>query len=182
MTDEPKQDEPIAEGELIEPAPEPDPLTPEEQYAELNDRFLRLAADYQNYKKRIQKDMQQTRDFANESMMKNLLTVLDDMERAMANAAEGGHEDDPFYQGMKLVHDNLFATLQQYGLSEIEAAGQPFDPEQHAALMQQPTDEVEPMMVLNVLQRGFALKGRTIRPAQVVVSKEPDQEPDDADV
>ena len=126
--------------------------------------------------------MQQSRDFANESMMKSLLTVLDDMERAMAQAADADHEADPFYQGMKLVHDNLFTTLQTYGLSEIEAAGQPFDPQQHAALMQQPTADVEPMTVLEVLQRGFALKGRTIRPAQVIVSKAPGGEGDDADV
>ena len=99
----------------------------------------------------------------------------------MAQAADADHEADPFYQGMKLVHDNLMATLKTYGLSEIQAAGQPFDPQQHAALMQQPTDDVEPMTVLEVLQRGFALKGRTIRPAQVIVSKAP-EEGGDADV
>ncbi|MBT3279074.1 MAG: nucleotide exchange factor GrpE [Phycisphaerales bacterium] len=189
MTDEPKNPDPeltddaIVEApieELTEPA---EPQTPEEQYAELNDRFLRLAADYQNYKKRIQKDIQHARDFANEALMKNLLTVLDDMERAMAQAASENHDEDPFYQGMKLVHDNLLATLGQHGLTEIEAAGQPFDPQLHAALMQQPTSDVDPMIVLDVLQRGFTLKGRAIRPAQVIVSKEPDaEEATDADV
>lgn len=159
------------EGEILEEAQAEQTL--EQERDDLLARLQRLAADYQNYQKRMQKELSTAREFANESLIKDLLAVLDDMERAM-DAANGGDENDPFYVGMKMVHDNLLTILARYGLEKIVAVGEHFDPEKHAAMMQQPSDETEPMTVLQELQKGYTLKGRTIRPAGVIVSKAPE--------
>ncbi len=170
----PQDDQAPLEVELIdeEAAVEPDaPVTIEQERDDLLSRLQRLAADYQNYQKRVQKDIAHAREFANESLMKSLLAVLDNMERALASAKENCSPEDPFFTGMQLVHDNMLDVLGQNGLTPIEADGKEFDPEKHQALMQQESDEVEPMTVLQELQRGYELKGRTLRPASVIVAK-----------
>jgi molecular chaperone GrpE len=148
--------------------------------ADRDDLFARLqrtAADYANYQKRVQREMVETRDFANTKLITQLLSVLDDMERAMA-AAEESKPDDPLLVGMQIVHDKALEVLGGFGLEIIEAHGQPFDPESHSAMLQQPSDDHPPHTILQVLQRGYKLKGRTIRPTAVVVSTDP--EPADA--
>lgn len=139
-------------------------------------RLQRLAADYQNYQKRIQKEREQERHFAAEGLLKSLLPVLDDMERGLVAAKENHAADDPLLTGMQLVHDKLLRTLEQFGLSEIPAVGMPFDPARHSAMMQEPSEKVSPLTVLRVLQRGYELKGRTLRPAAVVVAQPPAEE------
>jgi len=151
--------------------PTEQPKTIEQERDDLLARLQRLGADYQNYQKRVQKDISNARDFANESLLRDLLSVLDDMERALSAAKENHTSDDPLLVGMHMVHDNMLAVLQRYGLSPIESVGLPFDPEKHAAMMQQPTDEVPPMTVLQEVQKGYSLKGRTIRPTAVIVAK-----------
>lgn len=136
-------------------------------------RLQRLGADYQNYQKRVRRDIEQARQFANEELIKSLLSILDDMERALQAARENHEEDDPLLKGMEMVHDKAVTTLAGFGLETIEPEGQPFDPERHSAMMQQPSAEHPPHTVLQVLQKGYALKGRTLRPAAVVVSTEP---------
>ena len=142
-------------------------------------RLQRVSADYANYQKRVHRDIEQAREFANESLIKAMLPVLDDMERAMTAAAE--HPDDmaSLTKGMQLVHDKALSTLETFGLTPIEAQGKPFDPAHHAALMQQPTSEVPPQTVLKEVQKGYQLKGRTVRPAHVIVSKEPEEKSDE---
>ena len=162
----------------VEPV-EAEPLTPEQERDDLLSRLQRLAADYQNYQKRVQKDVAHAREFANESLMKSLLAVLDNMEHALASAKENHGDDDPFLTGMQLVHENMLDVLGQNGLAPIEADGKEFDPEKHQALMQQESDEVAPMTVLQELQRGYELKGRTLRPASVIVAKAPEADADD---
>ena len=152
------------------------PVTPEQERDELLGRLQRLAADYQNYQKRSQKEVAQAREFANESLIKQLLPVLDDMERAMQAAQKNAKEDDPLLVGMKLVHDNMLSVLGKFGVEQIEAANQQFNPEMHSAMMQQETTEVEPMTVLQEVQKGYQLKGRTIRPAAVIVAKAPSED------
>jgi molecular chaperone GrpE len=98
------------------------------------------------------------------------------MERALEAARANRDPEDALLTGMQLVHDSMLEKLGQFGLSRIESAGETFNPELHAALMQQPTDEHPPMTVLQEVQKGYQLKGRTLRPAQVVVSKEPDED------
>ena len=148
----------------------------QEEKPDLLDRLKRLGADYQNYQKRAQRDMAQAREFANEELIKSLLSVLDDMERALAAARENHADDDPLLMGMQLVHDKTLETLGKFGLAAIEAAGKPFDPDRHLAVLQQPSDLLPPQTVLDELQKGYTLKGRTLRPASVVVSKAPDED------
>jgi len=145
--------------------------------AERDDLFARLqrtAADYSNYQKRVQREMAEARNFANTGLITQLLSVLDDMERALEAAADNHGQDDPLFKGMQLVHDKALEVLGGFGLEIIEALAQPFDPEAHSAMLQQPTDEHPPQTVVQELQRGYKLKGRTIRPAAVVVSTEPE--------
>lgn len=141
---------------------------------DLRARLQRLAADYQNYKKRAAKEKTLAREFANEDLLKELLPVIDDMERALAAARENHGDDDPFLAGMQLVHDKTLEVLRRFGLTTIDAVGKPFDPDRHSALMQEPSETVEPMTVLREVQTGYDLKGRTLRPTGVVVSKAPE--------
>ena len=148
------------------------PLTVEQMLDEEKEKNLRMLADYQNYQKRATKEVVSAREYANESMMKELLGVLDDMERGLEAAAENHDADDPLLTGMQLVHDKLLDSLKKFGLELIPAEGLPFDPEKHSAMMQEESDEVPPMTVIRQLQKGYELKGRTLRPSAVIVSKE----------
>ncbi|MGC9454292.1 MAG: nucleotide exchange factor GrpE [Phycisphaerae bacterium] len=163
---------PEAEAEAVEE----DLETVRAERDDLRERLKRLAADYDNYKKRVRRDMEQSRQFANEELIKSLLGVLDDMERALEAARADHDEDDPLLKGMQIVHDNALATLGKFGLEPIEAEGKPFDPDRHAAMMQEQSEDHPPQTVLRELQRGYMLKGRTVRPAAVVVSMPPQQE------
>ena len=139
-------------------------------------RLQRVSADYLNYQKRVQRDISHGREFANEDLMKALLGVLDDMERALKAARADHSADDALLKGMQLVHDKAVETLGKFGLAAIEAVGLPFDPELHAAMMQEPSAEHPPRTVLKELQKGYQLKGRTLRPSAVVVSADPSDE------
>ncbi|MFP4354337.1 MAG: nucleotide exchange factor GrpE [Phycisphaerae bacterium] len=141
---------------------------------DLLNRLQRVSADYVNYQKRTAREAEQARQYANEQLIKALLGVLDDMERALEAARANRDEQDPLLQGMQIVHDKAVDTLTQFGLEPIEAEGKPFDPDLHQALMRQETDQAEPMTVLQVAQKGYTLKGRTLRPASVVVAAAPD--------
>ncbi len=149
--------------------------------AELLDRLRRLGADFQNYKKRVQKEISRAREFANESLLRELLPVLDDMELALESAEANRGEDDPLLKGMTLVHDKLLDVLQKNGLSRIQTIGREFDPEKHSALMQEATDDVPPWTVLRELQKGYCFKSRTLRAATVVVSRALDSDAGDGE-
>ena len=137
-------------------------------------RLQRVSADYVNYQKRAQKDLAQSREYANEALIKALLVVLDDMERALKAAREHAEGDNPLLTGMQLVHDKALQVLGTFGLSPIEAEGQPFNPEYHQAVSMHPTDKLPPQTVLAQLQKGYLLKGRMLRPASVVVAVAPE--------
>jgi len=142
-------------------------------------RLQRVSADYLNYQKRQQRIITEARDFATADLVRELLAVLDDMERAMA-AAQANHDaDDPLLAGMKLVYDKALEVLTRHGLRQIDAIGEPFDPQRHEAMMQEPSDAHQEPTVLRQLQRGYELKGRVLRPARVVVSGPPPIEQDD---
>ena len=158
-----------------EESPEDTQASVQQERDDLLGRLQRLSADYLNYQKRAQRDIDQAREFANEQLIKDLLAVLDDMERALEAARANHADDDPLLVGMQLVHDKFFETLARYGLTVIEAKDKPFDPELHQAIMRQPTDEQEPQTVLAEAVKGYQLRGRTIRPASVVVAVAPEE-------
>jgi molecular chaperone GrpE len=178
--DEPDQTPEPVEGELVEEQPADELQALRAERDDLKARLQRLAADYQNYQKRQAKESAQGRQFANEALMKELLGVLDDMERAIEAAGANHAEDDALLVGTKMVHDKFLSVLKQFGLHAFDPTGEPFDPQRHAALMQQPSDEVEPMTVLQTLQTGYELNGRPIRPAQVIVSTRPADESEES--
>jgi molecular chaperone GrpE len=127
----------------------------------------RVAAEFENYRKRVARDQQSLATRAHERLVKELLPVLDDLERALQAASE--HQEAKLEEGVKLVHRELVDALAKEGLSEIETNGR-FDPHVHEALLSQPSDKEEGA-VLDVLQKGYRLGDRVLRPARVVVSQ-----------
>ena len=148
-------------------------LTLEEQVAALEaerDEHLndlkRVAAEFENYRKRVLRDQESLVARAHERLVKELLPVLDDLERALAAAEE--HEEAKLEEGVRLVHRELDDALAREGLAEIETDGQ-FDPHVHEALLSQPSSEEEGT-VIEVVQKGYRLGDRVLRPARVVVA------------
>src|SRR6266511_1392743 len=131
----------------------------------LND-LKRVAADFENYRKRAARDQESLVARAHERLVKELLPVLDDLERALAAAEE--HEEAKLEEGVRLVHRELKAALEREGLAEIETDGR-FDPHVHEALLSQPSDADEGS-VIDVIQKGYRLGDRVLRPARVVVA------------
>jgi molecular chaperone GrpE len=146
-----------------EPSQAPEPQPPAE---ETDDRLLRLAADFDNYKKRAARERQEYVALANERLLAELLPILDDLERAL-NAAEE-HQEAQLEDGVRLVHRSLAALLERYGVAPIETDGK-FDPHVHEALLSQPS-EVEEGSVIDVVQKGYKLGDRVVRPARVIVA------------
>jgi len=131
----------------------------------LND-LKRVAAEFENYRKRVARDQEGLVARAHERLVKELLPVLDDLERALAAAEE--HEEAKLEEGVRLVHRELAGALRREGLAEIDTDGQ-FDPHVHEALLSQPSD-VEEGSVIEVVQKGYTLGDRVVRPARVVVA------------
>jgi molecular chaperone GrpE len=130
------------------------------------DRWKRAAADFDNFRKRAAKEREATVTFANERLVKELLPILDDLERALVAATE--HQEAALEDGVRLVHQSLEQLLRRQGLEEIDAAGK-FDPHVHEALLSQPS-EAEEGSVIDVVQKGYTLGDRVVRPARVVVA------------
>ena len=139
-----------------------------EQVQEADDRLLRLAADFDNYKKRALRERQEYVAFANERLVKDLLPILDDLDRALQAAAE--HEEAQLEEGVRLVHRSLEHLLQREGVKEIDTSGQ-FDPHVHEALLAQPVEDAESGAVVDVVQKGYTLGDRVVRPARVIVAE-----------
>jgi molecular chaperone GrpE len=132
----------------------------------LND-LKRVAADFENYRKRVARDQEGLVARAHERLVKELLPVLDDLERALEAAAQ--HEEAKLEEGVRLVHRELMKALAREGLVEVETDGQ-FNPHVHEALLSQPSEQ-EDGSVIEVLQKGYRLGDRVLRPARVVVSQ-----------
>ncbi len=139
---------------------------------ELNDKYLRAVAESRNIQQRAQRDKQESLRYAEADFARDLMIVLDDLNRTIESAADA---TDPaaVVAGVKLVHDNFLKVLRQRHIEEIEAVGQPFDPDVHEALLHQPSDEVPAGTVLQEIARGYRMHDRVIRSARVVVSSGP---------
>jgi len=146
-----------------EPCQAPEPQQPAE---EKDDRLLRLAADFENYKKRAARERQEYVALANERLIGELLPILDDLERALSAAEQ--HEEARLEDGVRLVHRSLAGLLERHGVKPIETDGK-FDPHVHEALLSQPS-EAEEGSVIDVVQKGYKLGERVVRPARVVVA------------
>lgn len=139
-------------------------------YSELNNRFLRLAADFDNYKKRVSKEKTDLSLYANEEMVRELLNVLDNLNLAIEHASPDG-DISSTVEGIKLVYNLFLSTLDRFGLSAIDSStGTEFDPRLHQAIERIETEEITPGLVLDELIRGYMFKERLLRPASVTVS------------
>ncbi len=167
MTEQDRQigEEVVEEDELVE---EEEPAVEESTPAPPDESYLRLAADFDNYRKRVAREYIEVTARANERLLNELLPVLDDLERALEAAAS--HEEAKLEEGVQLVHRSLAGLLERHGLKEIEAEGA-FDPHVHEALLSQPGEGAEPGTVLQVVQKGYRLGDRVLRPTRVIVSE-----------
>jgi molecular chaperone GrpE len=141
-----------------------------EQRAELQDRNLRLQAEFENFRRRAERDRGEFAEYAGMEMARALLPTLDDLERALKAATDAGNSADDFVKGVELIYNRLIDTLKKQGIQPIEAEGSKFDPNVHHAVQRVPTDEVEEGVVLEVYQRGYNFKGKLLRPAMVKVA------------
>jgi molecular chaperone GrpE len=156
---------------------------PEEQVEELSaelvearDQLLRLRADYDNFRKRALKEHSEVLQYGHQNLVKELLSVVDNLARAIDHArASAGGDLGGFLQGVELVQRELLAALERHGVSRVEARGQPFDPAVHEAMAQVPDAAAAPGTVVEVLQEGYRLRDRLLRPARVMVAGAPER-------
>lgn len=135
---------------------------------ELKDKYLRLFAEFDNYKKRVVRERLDLMRTASQDMMAAILPVLDDFDRARRNADDKGRSDDPILEGLLLVHEKLHGILRQKGLEAMESTGKPFDPEFHEAITEIPMPDRKGE-VIDTVEKGYILNDKIIRYAKVVV-------------
>ncbi|MBP3758840.1 MAG: nucleotide exchange factor GrpE [Firmicutes bacterium] len=140
----------------------------EKQLADMNAKYVRLMADFQNQKKRFEKEKADIYQFANEDIVKSLLEVIDNFERALDASQDDGSK---FREGMEMIFKQLMGALEKAGVSEIKALGEEFDPNFHNAVMMEETDEFESNKVSGVMQKGYTLNSKVIRPSMVKVAQ-----------
>lgn len=136
------------------------------------DKLLRIQADFDNYKKRLDRDKAEFVKFANEGVITQILNIVDDFDRAV-EAGKSKHDFDVLYKGIEMIHKDMKEFLEKYGVKEIVANGKPFNPNEHEAMMQEESNEHPEDHVVEELQKGYMLNGRVIRPSKVKVSKKP---------
>lgn len=147
---------------------------------ERQDRYLRLAAEFDNYKKRVSREFASVIRGANQDLISQLLHILDDFDRAL-ESAKTTDDFESFHKGMEMIDSNLQNLLGRHGLEPIEAKGERFDPELHEAVIQMASEEVGEGVILEEVNRGYMLNGKVIRHSRVVVSKGKEKQPAVAD-
>ena len=149
------------------PAPEAEPQPEMDELAVMKDRYARLLADFDNYRKRQLREREDLIKRANEDLLGDLLPVIDNMELALAKSPD---PDAPFVVGVKLVYDQFLALFDRCGMTPLDTKGEPFDPTYHEALSQMSSGTVPANTIIEQFRRGWLLAGRLLRPAQVIVS------------
>jgi molecular chaperone GrpE len=139
--------------------------------AEAQEKYLRTAADFENYRKRMQRETADFRKYANEQFAYELLTVVDHLGLALKHAAETGDQGQGLRQGVELVYRQALDVLEKFGVKPFAASGEPFDPAKHEAVMQEETDDVPENRVVQVFQDGYLYHDKVLRHAKVSVSK-----------
>lgn len=166
--------------EKLEQEPEPEIekedelITTKKKLDEMNERYLRVQAEYANYRNRTEREKSEIYARAGESIVSNLLEVKDNFDRALSSVTDEERELS-FYQGVEMVANQFNEILAEKGLKEIEAMGQPFDPNHHQAVMQMEDENAEPNHVIQVLQKGYQYGDKILRPTMVVVSKQKEE-------
>jgi molecular chaperone GrpE len=146
-----------------------------EELAGAHDRLLRMQADFENFRKRAQRDREEAAQYGAQILVKDLLSVVDNLARAIDHArkSEGG-DLEGLLQGVELVRRELDAMLVKHHVQEVEALGKTFNPALHEAMAQLPNPTVAPDTIVEVLQKGYRLRERLLRPARVIVARSPD--------
>jgi molecular chaperone GrpE len=157
------------------PATEPEePLTELEEAKkealENYDRYLRISAEFDNYKKRVQKDRTDLLNYGNERLIKELLPIIDSMERALSHLSNA-EDIDAFAEGLKLIYEQLLVSLKKHGVESIAAIGQEFDPNFHEAMMKVESDEIADNKIVEEFEKGYLLNGRLLRPSKVSIAQ-----------
>ncbi len=167
----------IEEIEEVEPE-ETDPvkilenkfIKAEEDVKLSHDRLLRATAEFDNYKKRSERELSEFRKFANERLIKDLLPVMDNLERAV-ESSNNDTANSGIIEGVEMTLTEIYKVLEKFNLKCLESEGKEFDPNFHQAVLQEETDEHADNVVIKVMQKGYVLHDRLIRPAMVVVAK-----------
>lgn len=172
-----KTEEAAEEVEEVEPE-ETDPvkilenkfIKAEEAAKTSHDRLMRATAEFDNYKKRSERELSEFRKFANERLIKDLLPVMDNLERAVESSTDGS-ANSGIIEGVEMTLKEIYKVLEKFNLKCLESEGKEFDPNFHQAVLQEETDEHPENVVIKVMQKGYVLHDRLIRPAMVVVAK-----------
>jgi len=147
------------------------------EFEDQKDHFLRLQAEFENFRRRSLKEKQESLRFGHQNLVKDLLSAVDNLERALEHGAQNaGAEVRGVLDGIALVHREILSAFEKHGVSQIDAQGQTFDPAVHEAIGQLPSAEVPANTVLQVLQKGYVIHDRMVRPSRVLVSREPTPE------
>jgi len=143
----------------------------EQEAKEAHDRFLRVSAEFENYKKRAAREMDDFRKFSNESFVKAMLPVVDNLDRAIESSSNDEHANTSVVEGVNMTLNEILKVFEQFGVRPFESMGKTFDPGFHQAVMQEENEDHPDNTVLNELQKGYLIHDRLLRPAMVVVSK-----------
>lgn len=182
------QESPQKEG--IEPSVESADMPPEDLAAKIReveqqaqdyyDRLLRVSAELDNYRKRSAREIQDVARYANEQLLKELLSVVDNLERAIASAKDD-RPDDPLLQGVHLTYQEVLKILEKQHVTPIKALGETFDPAYHQAMMHQEVEDQPANTVCHEMQKGYLIHDRLLRPAMVAVAKACQTQPENSD-
>jgi molecular chaperone GrpE len=142
----------------------------EEDARQSYDRYLRVSADFENYKKRTVREMDDFRKFANQSLVKELLPIVDNLELAIKSAKENKNVDNCLLDGVDLTLKEILKIFEKYNIKPIEALGKTFDPRYHEAVMREETDKHPENVITNEMQKGYLIHDRLLRPSMVVVA------------
>ena len=166
-----------AENVTAQIAPEPQAL--QEQLEETRDRLMRLAAEFENDKRRMERGRFRLLEYAGENSLRDLLATVDNIDRAVEQASAAADDDSKklvaMPEGLALTRKGLMATMERYGVEPLASVGQQFNPDEHDAMVMEPSDEVPANHVLQEFARGYRFKDRVLRHARVVVSSGPAQ-------
>jgi molecular chaperone GrpE len=151
----------------------------EKQLAASQERLIRLQADFENFRRRALAERHDIYQYGHENLVKDLLLTVDNLDRAIGHARESeGGDLESFLQGIELVQREFLGILEKHAVKEVKAQGEMFDPAVHEAMAQVPDGKVPPNTVKEVLQKGYQLRDRLLRPARVLVAKAPEGEPE----